>query len=84
MSSRCGRTEDKFMSRNSSESFEKAVEELLTRQRVGIGFAITDLGIMVAGESYPFSSGFICPGAKSHRKITKNKARSTDGYNILL
>ena len=66
------------------QSFEKAVEELLTRQRVGIGFAITDLGIMVAGTSYAFSSRFSCVGAKSHRKITKNKARSTDGYNILL
>jgi hypothetical protein len=66
------------------QSFEKAVEELLTRQRVGIGFAITELSIMVAGKSYPLSSEFLCVGAKSHRKITKNKARSTDGYNTLL
>jgi hypothetical protein len=72
------------MSRNSIESFEKAVEELLTRQRIGIGFAVTDLGIMVAGTSDHLSSRFSCVGAKSHRKITKTKATSTDGYNILL
>jgi len=41
------------MSKNSVESFEKAVEELLTRQRVGIGFAITELSIMVSQEKLP-------------------------------
>jgi len=56
----------------------------LIRQRVGIGFAITELSIMVARKSYPFSSRFSCVGAKSNRKITKKKARSIDGYNTLL
>jgi hypothetical protein len=72
------------MSKNSIESFEKAIEELLTRKRVGIGFAITELSIMVARKSCPFSSRFLCVRAKSKRKITKKKARSMDGYHTLL
>jgi hypothetical protein len=72
------------MSNNSIESIEKPVEELLTRQRIGIGFAITELSIMVARKSCPFSSRFLCVSAKSKRKITKKTARSMDGYNTLL
>jgi hypothetical protein len=72
------------MSKNSIELFEKAIEELLTRKRVGIGFAITELSIMVARKSCPFSSRFLCVSAKSKRKITKKKARSMDGYHTLL
>jgi len=61
------------MSIKSIESFEKAVEGLLIRQRVGIGFAITELSIKVARKSYPFSSRFLVLARKATEKSPKRK-----------
>jgi hypothetical protein len=40
---------------------------------VGIGFAITELSIMVARKSYPFSSRFLVLARKATEKSPKRK-----------
>ena len=57
-----------------SNHCEKAVEELLTRQRVGIGFAITELSMHDRQEGCSFSSRLSCADTKSNRKFTTKES----------
>jgi hypothetical protein len=62
------------------ESFEKAVEELLTRQRVGSGLPSPNWASWLPGKATRLVNDFLEKPQENHQK----KARSMDGYNTLL